>query len=169
MRKAFTLIELVVAIVLISIFVISVFGVFRVGLTVWGSGLDRAHLRQDSHAAVQRMTRELSQTNSITSAAAAQITFLADLDDNGSDETVSYSLSGGNVLRAEGSVTTVLARSVQSLGFTYTDLNNTVLTPPGGTDSQAERDTIRVIGIALGMAKNNETFNLSASIHARNQ
>lgn len=169
MKKAFTLIELVIAVVLISIFVISVFGTFRLGLTVWGTALDRAHIRQDSHAAIERMTRELSQANSITSAAAAQITFLADLDDNGSDETIVYSLSSGNLLRAEGSVTVVLARNVQSLAFTYTDLNNNVLTPPGGTDSQAERDTIRVVGVALGMARNNDTFTVSTSIHARNQ
>lgn len=169
MKKAFTLIELVIAVVLISIFVISVFEVFRVGLTIWGTGLDRARLRQDSRAAMERMTRELSQAGSITSAAADQITFLVDLDDNGSDETVSYSLSAGNLLRAEGAVTTVLARYVQSIGLTYRDLNNNILTPPGGTDSQAERDTIRVIGIAIGMARDNETFNLSAGIHARNQ
>ena len=169
MKQAFTLIELMVAVVLISIFVISVFGVFRLGLTVWGTGLDRAHMRQDSHAAIERMTRELSQANTITFARSSQITFGADLDDNGSDETIDYSLSGGDVLRVEGAVSTVLARSVQSLGFTYTDLDNNILTPPGGTGSQAKRDTIRVIGITLGMARNNDTFNVGTSVHARNQ
>lgn len=169
MRKAFTLIELTLVWALLSVFVGVVLWIFSVELKMWGSSRDRVMIRQQGHQALNRMVRELSQTNSITSAAAGAITFLADLDDNGTDETITLNTSGSNLNRTEGAVVNSLAFNVQSFGIAYRDLSNNLLTPPGGTDTQAERDTIRVVTLSLTMNKTDETLNLSSSVYLHNQ
>ncbi len=169
MKKAFTLLELLVAIALVSTFAVTVLWLFSTGLKTWGFGYNRARLRQDVSAAMQRMVRELSQTNSISSAQDDQITFLADLDDNGTDETVAYALSGADLQRTEGTVVSVLAFDVQTFGLTYRDLDDNLLNPPGDTSTQTKRDRIRVVTVSLTMDKDDETVSLSSSVFARNQ
>lgn len=169
MKKAFTILEVVVVTALVSIFVMAVLGLLSVGLRTWGFGFDRAQIRHLGSAAMQRMARELSQTNSITDAQDGTITFLADLDDNGTDETITYSVSGTNLRRTEGSIVTILASNVQTFGLSYRDLNNDLLNSPGGTSTQTKRDQIRVITISLTADKDNETITLSESVFARNQ
>jgi prepilin-type N-terminal cleavage/methylation domain-containing protein len=169
MKKAFTLTELTIVLVLLSIFIGVVLLVFVVQLKTWGSSLNRATIRQQGHQALGRMVRELNQTNSITSASSSAVTFLADLDDNGSDETIMLNTSGTILNRTEGGVTTPLAFNVQSFGLTYRDLNNNVLTPPAGTDTQVERDSLRVVVLSLTMNKADETLNISSSAYLHNQ
>ena len=169
MKKAFTLTELTIVLVLLSIFIGVVLLVFVVQLKAWGSSLNRATIRQQGHQALGRMVRELSQTNSITSASAGAITFLADLDDNGADETITLNTSGNNLNRTEGAVISPLAFNVQSFGLAYRDLNDNILTPPAGTDTPAERDTIRVAVLSLTMSKADETLNISSSAYLHNQ
>lgn len=163
------MIELTIVLVLLSIFIGVVLLVFVVQLRTWGSSLNRATIRQQGHQALGRMVRELNQTSSITSAASGTVTFLADLDDNGSDETITLDTSGNNLNRTEGAVIAPLAFNVQSFGLTYRDLSDNVLTPPAGTDTQAERDTIRVVVLSLTMNKADETLNISSSAYLHNQ
>ena len=169
MKKAFTLTELTIVLVLLSIFIGAVFLVFVVQVRTWGSSLNRTMIRQHGHQALNRMVRELNQTNSITSASSGAITFLADLDDNGSDETITLNTSGNSLRRTGGAVITTLAFNVQSFGLTYRDLNNNILTPPAGTDTQAERDSIKVVVLSFTMNKADETLNLSSSAYLHNQ
>lgn len=169
MKKAFTFIELVAVVALISIFGGAVLWLLVVGLKTWGVSLDRAQIRQGTASAMHRMMREFSQTNSITDAQDDAITLLADLDDNGTDETITYSVSGTNLRRTEGAVVTILAPYVQTFGLSYRDLNNDLLNPPGGTSTQTKRDQIRVITISLTADKGDETLTLSSSVFARNQ
>lgn len=169
MKKAFTLAELTIVLVLLSIFVGVVLLVFVVQLKAWGSSLSRSMIRQQGHQALSRIVRELNQTSSITSASSSAITFLADLDDNGSDETILLNTSGNNLNRTEGAVISPLAFNAQSFGLAYRDLNDNVLTPPAGTDTQAERDTIRVVVLSLTMNKADETLNISSSAYLHNQ
>jgi prepilin-type N-terminal cleavage/methylation domain-containing protein len=169
MKKAFTLTELTIVLVLLSIFIGVVLLVFVVQLKTWGSSLNRATIRQQGHQALGRMVRELNQTNSITSASAGAATFLADLDDNGSDETITLNTSGTILNRTEGAVISPLAFNVQSFGLAYRDLNDNVLTPPAGTDTQVERDSLRVVVLSLTMNKADETLNISSSAYLHNQ
>ena len=168
-KKAFTLIELTIVLVLLSIFIGAVLLIFVVQLKAWGSSLNRTVIRQQGHQALSRMVRELNQTNSITSASSNALTFLADLDDNGSDETIILSTSGNNLNRTEGAVIVPLAFNVQSFSLTYRDSSNNILTPPAGTDTQVERDTIKVVGLSLTMTKADETLNISSSAYLHNQ
>lgn len=169
MKTAFTLIELVVVVVLMSVLGGAVLWLLVAGLKIWGVSLDRAQIRQGTASAVHRMMREFSQINSIADAKDDAITLLADLDDNGTDETISYSVSGGNLRRTEGAAVTIVAPYVQTFGLSYRDLNNDLLNPPGGTSTQTKRDQIRVITISLTADKGDETLTLSSSVFARNQ
>lgn len=169
MKKAFTLMELTLVLALLSVFVGVVLWIFAVELKMWGSSRDRVMIRQQGHQVLNQMVRELGQTNSITSAAAGAITFLADLDDNGTDETITLNTSGSNLNRTEGAVVSSLAFNVQNFGIAYRDLSNNLLTPPGGTNTQAQRDTIKVVTLSLTMNKTDETLNLSSSVYLHNQ
>lgn len=169
MNKGFTLIEVFIVIILFSVLALSVLWIFSTSLKIWGTGLDRTQIRQEAGAALGRIIRELGQTASVSAATANQITFLADLDGNGSDETVSLNVSGGNLTRTEGAVTTLLASNVQTFGLSYRDVNNVLLTPPADTDTQPERDQIRIVTVTLTMDKDEETLTLASSAYARNQ
>lgn len=169
MNKGFTLTEVLIVIVLFSILAVSVLWISAVAIKTWGTALDRTQIRQEAGSAMARMIREMGQINSITDAQDAQMTFLADLDGNGTDETVSLDTSGSNLIRTEGTVTTILASNVQTFGLSYLDVNNTLLNPPGGTSTQTKRDGIRVITVTLTMDKDDETLTLASSAYAKNQ
>ncbi len=166
MKKGITLIELIIVIVLLSILVGFVSWVFVVGLRSWSSGKDRADIRQSSNLALERMVRELSQASSFTIAQAGQVKFVADLDDDGTDETVTFSVSNSELISDIDGTATVLAPDVQAFGLLYRDLNNVIMTFP---ISGGDRDNIRVIIISLTLNKVDETINLSSSAYARNQ
>ena len=166
MKKGITLIELIIVIVLLSILVGFVSWVFVVGLRSWSSGKDRADIRQSSNLALERMVRELSQASSFTIAQAGQVKFVADLDDDGTDETVTFSVSNSELFSDTDGTATVLAPDVQAFGLLYRDLNNVIMTFP---ISGGDRDNIRVIIISLTLNKADETINLSSSAYARNQ
>ena len=169
MKKGLTLIELIIVIVLFSVLMISVSWVFIVGLRTWNSGLNRAQIRQDSSLAMEKMVRELSQADSITDAAADEITFLADLDDDGINETVTFDVNNTELIRTFEGVPTVLAFDVQGFELSYRDLDDNLLNLPQDTASQKKRDDIRVIAISLSMNKADETIILNSGVYARNQ
>lgn len=166
MKKGITLIELMIVIVLFTILAGFVTWVYVVGLKSWSTSRDRAEIRQDANAALERMVRDLSQASNFTIAQAGQVKFDADVDEDGTDETVTYSVSDSNLNRKVGGITTVLAPNVQTFGLSYRDLNDTAMaTPIIGN----ERDDIRVVVISLTMDRADETITLSSSAYARNQ
>lgn len=165
MRRAFTLIELIIVVLLLSIMLSFIVTVFAVGLKAWSSGHDRAVIRQGAVLAVERMVRDLSMAGNITVATSNSITFSADVDDDSINETVSFDLSGNNLTRTVNGAASTLAPDVQTLALSYTDPDNLSFTPA----TQGDRNNIRVITASLTMNKSGETFNLSSSAYARNQ
>lgn len=169
MKRGLTLIELIIVIVLFSILAVSVSWGFVVGLTSWSSGLNRADLRQDGNWAIEIMVREISQASIITAADSDNITFVADVDDDGTNETVTFDISNNNLNRTVGSIATVLTSNVQTLDLSYRNIVNKLMTLPEDTSAQDERDKIRVIIISLTLNNVDETLTLSSSVYARNQ
>ena len=166
MKKGVTLIELIIVIVFLSILIGFVSWVFIVGLRSWSFSKNRSDIRQDGNLALEKMVRELSQASSFTIAQAEQVKFVADIDSDGTNETVTFSVTDSNLNRTVDGVTTVLTPDAQTLGFLYRDLNDAVMTFPitGG-----DRVNIRVVIISLTLNKVDETVNLSSSAYARNQ
>jgi uncharacterized membrane protein affecting hemolysin expression len=154
--------------VAIVLFVVAVFWTFVAGLRAWDSGRDRACLRQDANLAIERMVREISEASEISTAKSDEIKFDADLDEDGSVETIKFDVSNNdNLERTENNVAVILARNVQefTLGYYLVGDNNTLLSSVTGPS----RDNIRVIIISLTLNYGNETFILSSSVYTRNQ
>lgn len=163
MKKAFTLIELIIVIALLAVIVGFTGWSFVVGLRVWNSGWNRAQIQEDANLAIETMVRELSQASDITTADDGEIIFEADLDDDGAVETATYNVNNSNLIRTIDAVATVLAPNVQAFGLSYLDLNNSPWILP-----QDPAD-IRVVTISLTMSNVDETFSLSSSAYLRNQ
>lgn len=170
-QEGFTLIELIIVIVLFSILAIAVFWTFVVGLRAWGSGMDRAIIRQDANLAIERMVREISQASEISMAKSDEIQFDADLDGDGLVETIKFDVSNDNNLERTEVITgpdivVTIARNVQDFTLRYLDGDNDTLLIPVAGPTQ---DDIRVIVISLTLDDGDETITLSSSVYARNQ
>jgi len=166
MRKGLTLIELTIVIALFSILTVAVFWSFTAGLRTWGSGKNRAAIRQDGSLAIQKMTRELSQAYSIRAANEDEITFWADA---AGEEEISFVLEDTALLRKAGSIETVLTFDAQTFALSYRDLYDDVMTLPQDTASQGKRDNIRIVVISLNLNKGGEAITLSSGVYTRNQ
>ncbi len=137
---------------LVSIIVAVSATVFLTGLSAWVSGRDRTEIREGASLAMERMVRDLCQAGTITAATASAITFTADVNNDGVNETVTFNQNG--------------IPDAQALTFSYTDLNNNSIPVPV---AQASLSSIRVVTIALTMNKGDETYALSSSAYTRNQ
>jgi len=169
LKKGLTLIELTIVIAFFSVLAGVISWMFVTTLRSWDSGLNRARIRQESNAAMGIMMREIGQASSITDAAADEITFEADLDDDGGDETVTYSVSGTNLVRTVDAVDTIVLSYVDSLTLSYRDVNDASMSIPSDVSNQAKRDTIRVVTVSMASDRADETFTLSSSVYVRNQ
>jgi type II secretory pathway pseudopilin PulG len=168
----FTLIELIIIIALFSILAAAIFWTFVAGLRAWGSGRDRAYIRQDANLAIERMVRELSEASEINTAGSDEIEFDADLDGDGSVETIRFDVSNDDNLERTEVITgpdiiVTLARNVQTftLGYYLDGDNDTLLSSVTGPS----RDDVRVIVISLTLNEGGETLTLSSSVYTRNQ
>lgn len=128
--------------------------------TGFGVSFDQ-YRRTSAKAEVSRLmihlARELRQTTSLSSAQAAELTFVADTDKDGTDETIQYTWNGtaGQPLnRMEASVTLPFVNSVSNLSLTYYDSSNTELSFPV-TLSQ-----VKLVTIDLTVTDGDEIFNL---------
>lgn len=164
-RKGMTLIELIIAIMLVAILAGALTLPLITQLKVWVSGMNRSNLIQGSSIALQTMSRYISQAVSITAATAGAITFTADINDDSIDETVTFDTSGTNLQKTIDASTAVLAPNAQTLSFVYRNASDVAFVPANQTD----RDAIRVITVTLTMSLANETLTESTSVRCRNR
>ena len=181
----FTLIELVMTMVLIGIIAYIVATALTTGIKAYFTTDFRKEALDQSRIAMERMTREIRNVRSlgkdtdippdgyinadITTATATSFCFT---DVNGT--TISFELSGTNILRGEGSCppvsTNTLAANVTALNFQYILADSTVTQAPAA----AELADIRRIQIGwsgtpgISVAINNETVSLSSEVYLRN-
>ena len=174
MKKGFTLIELIVVIFLFSTLTAVVSWVFVVGIGTWGSGKNRADIRQEASLSTERMMREISQASEITRAKSDEIKFEADLDQDDSVESITFKVSNDDNLERTETITgpdpdivVIMARNIQSftLGYYLDEDNSNLLSSVTGPDL----DDIRVVIISLTLSKGDETVTLSTSAYTRNQ
>ena len=117
--KGLTLIELLISSLLISIMLGAIWMIFHTGYTVFYGQYARQNIKDQASYAFLTMTNELHQAPSVTAATATSVTFTADLNNDGVNETVQYTWSGtaGQPLnRVVGTQTTGLVRSANG-GF----------------------------------------------------
>ena len=167
-NEGFTLMELMITIVVTSILLGAIYLVYDTGFRTTYQQWTRTGAKGEVGRAMINMGNELRQATSVTSAAATDVTFTVDWDNNGSDETVQYTWGGaaGNPLNRVQSApapayTQLVVNSVNSASFTYFDVNNNLLGFPV-TASQ-----VRLVSLDLTVLDKNETFELRSKFRLR--
>lgn len=160
--KGLTLIELLISVMLISVMLGAVWLIYSAGFNVFYNQVSRYDIKDQMSLAYITMTNELHQATAITAATATSVTFTADIDSDGASETIQYTWSGtigAPLNRVVGAATKTLVRSVQSLGFSYYNTDNVLLSIPV---TLANVHLVAVDGTAV---KGSETFHLRTNIY----
>jgi len=151
---------------LLSILLGAIGFTFIVGLRAWDTGILSGGIKKEASYSLRIISEELKQATSITTAGLNSVTFVADLDNNGVNETISYTWSGvisADLSRIQGAVTTVLARNVQNAQFQYYNINNTLLGPPPAVTASL----VRVVELTLQLTREGEVLQYLVKIRPR--
>lgn len=163
-KKGLTLIELLISVLLISAMLIAVWAIYSTGFKVFYNQISRYDIKDQSALAFITMTNELHEASSITAATAASVTFTADINDDGVNETIQYTWSGtaGDPLnRVVGAATNTLVRSVNSVAFSYYNTDNVLLSFP------VTLANVHLAAVDLTAVTGDETFHLRTKIQLR--
>lgn len=156
-QKGFTLIELVMVIILLSIVAAIASKMLTQGLNALLTGQNVISANWQGQIAMERMSRDILLVRSpaaITTIAANNFAF-TDMSNN----TVSYSLSGTSLTLTQNGNSEVLANGILSLTFSYFDRNGT---------STATATLVRQIRISINVTQNNANYTLTTAIYPRN-
>ena len=169
--KGLTLFELLISILLISAMLGALWMIFHTGLTVFYGTAGRQNIQDQASVAFTTMTNELHQAQSITAATGSSVTFTADTNGDGVNETIQYTWSttaGAPLNRVIGTQTTALVRSVNNPPpltinplFHYYGANNADL---GLTPTVTQ---VQLILIELYTTSGSETFHLRTKVALR--
>ena len=176
MKKGLSLIELLISISFLAIIGTVVTLVFTVGLKSWHSGRNYAEIINSGNLIIEQMVRELSMASEITSAKADEVEFEADVDGDGSADTIKYDVAGGgDLVKSMGSppnrIDITLVEDVDdfTLGY-YLDQDDTLYESVSATgQNPTDADGIRVVVISLTLSEGDETITLGGSVYTRNQ
>jgi len=134
--RGFSLVEILVSLVIVSILIFALFSVMEVGRNSWFNADTSVQLRQEIIRAFMTMERELKETRpaqiSLTSGSSSSLLTFKIPQDNNGDATILdasgnvewsgnivYALNGsGQITRTASGVTSILAQNVTGLLFT---------------------------------------------------
>lgn len=162
--KAFTLFELLITFIFISILLGATWMVYNTGFKMFYSQLTRSGIKAELGQMVINIGRELRQAASVAEARQTNLTFNADTDFDGIAQTLQYTWSGvsGEPLYRISDVTTAVVNSVSGLAFSYYDANNNLL------DFPVTASLVRLVGINASVIDKEEAFQLSIKVDLRN-
>ena len=160
-KTAFTLIELLITIVLVSILIGAVWMVYDTAIRTFYTQWTRTGAKGEAGRMLVNISQELRQANSVTTSQQTNLIFTADTDSNGVDDTIQYTWSGnaGNPLNRVSTVTTPVVNSVSALTFSYYDANN---------NSTIVASQVRLVAIDVTVTDKDETFALRSRVRLRN-
>lgn len=160
----FTLIELLISVVLVSVMLGAVWMVYDVGFKVFHDQFTLTGIKGEVGRLMTNISRELRTAASLTAAAEEDLTFTADSDDDGVNESVQYIWSGvpGEELSRVSSETMPVVRYVDSLSFSYYDANNDPLSFP------VTASNVKEVALDITVIENDETFHLRSKVKLRN-
>ena len=160
-----TLIELLIAIILMTVMLGAVWTVYNTGLRLFYSEASRSGVKDEVGRALQTMSSELRQLTSVTSALTTGMTFTAGVNSDGTTDTVQYTWSGvalAPLNRVVGSSTKAIVHSVNSVAFSYYNSSNNLLSAP------VSASQVREVVIVLTAVDSNESFTLRTRADLRN-
>ncbi|MCX5657383.1 MAG: prepilin-type N-terminal cleavage/methylation domain-containing protein [Candidatus Omnitrophica bacterium] len=168
MKKGVTIIELLIAILIVGMLSLGLAYMITSGLKVWSGGQKRTEMMDQGRISVERVSRELRQAvrNTIATYNDTDVKFNAILGGN-TTYIVEYKLSGTALQRSEKTSSGAaddfvnIAESVNNLNIVY--YNNS-----GGTPSTAnEIRTVRVT-LIMDMPAPEQDVNLTTEVQLRN-
>ena len=134
-KKSFTLIELVMVIVIVGILAGASSMYIKETIDLWRFLSFRNEITAQGRMALERMSREIREiklrTQSYEPIQSAQANSFRFIDVSNND--ITFSLSGNNLLRTVGGVVNILASNVTSLQFCYYKIDNTSACTPACT------------------------------------
>jgi len=157
--NGFTLIEMVLVLSVVGLLSAAAAVGFLPVFDSWEQGESRSEAADTLAVALSRMIEEISQmkdAQSVVIAGASDFQF-TDVNSN----SIRYRLSGDQLLRNSD----ILARGVQTLTFSYWDINNAAVTSP--TLSPAATNLWRM-SVTISGVKGSQTVTLESQIHPRN-
>lgn len=164
MKNGLTLIELIIAVGLISILIGAVWVIYGVGLNAFGAYWARAGIKTEVGRAFINIARELRQATSVIDAKERNLRFSVDTDDDGIDEIIQYNWSGlrGAPLNRISKGTIAVAGSVDKLLFSFYGVNNNFLISP------INASQVKLAALDLIVVDKNEIFHLRLQTDLRN-
>lgn len=120
--RGFTLVELIVTLIVLSVMAFSVMYILTEGFRVWWVNKDLINIRSDSRSAINRIVMEFREAYSGTLTSGTDFSFTADVSDTGSLQTVRYYLDTGNLRRqVAGSPSSgnIICGNISSLIFSW--------------------------------------------------
>jgi len=159
LRKGVTLIELIIALTIMSIVSMAVFMFFDVGYRVFDRTHYRAEVRIDLSKAISRMELSLHRASGITSATNHSLVYWIDengnnVEDSGESMNIVFSgVSGEALVFSDSNGDTLLIDQVLDLTLTY----DSVLV-----------NSIRLVGISIRAVRGNEIITVRTKVRPRN-
>jgi len=169
-ENGFTLIEVLVTTVILSILVFTVGYTFVIGLKLWDEGYTRANMRSKMTQALELVTKNLRQAASIDALTAGSITFTADLGSGSTSYRVymyheddaepnpAYAENGGYQLRWAAGTTTYGSGAVIA-----TDIKK-----PNPPTSNPFSQSGNVITMNFTVENGDQTFDIRTNVRVRN-
>jgi len=164
-RRSFTLIELIIVCILVSILLGAIWFIYFAGFKSFDSQMSRSNIKGEAGRLLENIGSELRRAVSINTAQAADLSFSLDTDGDGLNETMQYSWSGASgepLNQTWSSLVTPAISSINSLSFSYYDTNNNLLTFPV-TASQ-----VILVAVDFTALNGDETFRLTGKFRIRN-
>ncbi|MFQ5847190.1 MAG: PilW family protein [Candidatus Methylomirabilales bacterium] len=187
-QRGFTLLEMLISSAIFAIVLLAIYTMHITNQDTSTRGVNKIESQQNARVAKERMAREIrmagydpsdaiaaqSSQVPVQLASANTLTFIADIDDNGVSDRVTYRLQGTQVIRETASwvggawtpnppASSEMADNVTALSFTYYDGNDNVTATL--TDIRRITMLITTQETAGGMI---QTFPLRMDVRLRN-
>jgi len=155
-QSGFSLIEFVIVIVILGLLAAMSSILLSQGFGAYSNSSDMLDANSQGEFAMQRMSRDIQMIRSSTDVTVAGTNQLSFIDIN--NNTVSYSISGTNLICTRNGNAETLASGVNNLSFTYYGSD-------GNTPPISNAGYVR---IALTITQNNVNYTLTTSVYPRN-
>jgi prepilin-type N-terminal cleavage/methylation domain-containing protein len=163
-KKGFSLIELMVVVVILSLIILGLVTFFTGGVRSWITGQNQLSAQRNARQAMDRMVREIREASNIIagSTSSKRINFNTPWNSN-----LYYTWSGNN-WEAIFEGTNPLINNVQNLTFKYFNSVDVEIVPPLTTETAPEISKVH-IDLKVDYDKDNNTdINLNSDIDLRN-
>lgn len=140
-ERGFTLTELLTVLAVLTLVLAAVVTIQQGALQAYVTGSNKTEVQQNARVALERMAREIRETQSgLTAATATSLTLV----DPNTGLAVAYALAGNTLTRTTNGISDVVIGGVQALTFAYRNANDAVLGVPVGTPGNVLRVDITI-------------------------